>query len=64
MDLVNRDLLVTPSHIISHTSSLLWGVLCRQVRLCAPPGRGVRVGPVVPNTGDGGGGGMVALVLE
>jgi hypothetical protein len=55
LPLVNRDLLVRPNHIILLTSSLLWGVLCQQVRLSAPPpGRGGRVGPVVPILGDGG----------
>jgi hypothetical protein len=39
--LVNRVLLIRPNHIISGTSSLLWCVLCRQVRLSAPLGEGV-----------------------
>jgi hypothetical protein len=56
LHLVNRDLLVRPNHIISHTNSLLWGVLCRQERLSAPPGEGVGLVLLFPNPGDGRGG--------
>jgi hypothetical protein len=41
LPLVNWDLLVRPSHIFLRTSSLLWGVLCRHLRLSALPGEGV-----------------------
>jgi hypothetical protein len=63
--LVNRDLLDRPNYIILHTRLPLWWVLCQQVRLSAPE-RGGRVGPVVPNPGDGGGapGGGRVLALQ
>jgi hypothetical protein len=51
---VNRDLPVRPDHIISHTSLLLWGVLCRQVRPSAPSEEGVGWFLLPENPGNGG----------
>jgi hypothetical protein len=39
--LVNRDPLVRPNSTILRTGSLLWGMLCRQVRLTPPLGEEV-----------------------
>jgi hypothetical protein len=66
--LVNRDPLVRPNSTILRTRLLLWGVLCRQVRLSAPLGEGVGLVQLPKTLGMVGVGGVlaleVALVLE
>ena len=66
--LVNRDPTVRPNYTTLYTRSLLWGVLCRQVRLSPPLGEEVGLVLLPQTLGMAGVGGLlaleVALVLE